>query len=217
MARPAATEEEREARRHLLMDAAVQLWLENPDRLASVSEVAKVAGVAKGTVYLSFRSKEDLLLAAHERHAKAFFDALMARADWDEPMTIDDMTDLTRQHIVEVPAFLPLATLINSLLDKGVSQQAANEFEQRMQQQLIHAGARLCRHFPIDDHNDGVRLLIQSYGLILGLWQLLGSASCRRTLTNELNPEAPDYVTELNAALHALWRGTLNIKEPVHA
>ena len=48
---------------------------------ASVAEVAQEARLAKGTVYLYFRSKEELLLAVHERGIDRFFravDALLA-------------------------------------------------------------------------------------------------------------------------------------------
>ena len=52
--------------------------LRSPDRMASVAEVADEAGLAKGTVYLYFPSKEELLLAVHERKIDGFFGALIA-------------------------------------------------------------------------------------------------------------------------------------------
>jgi AcrR family transcriptional regulator len=211
--RPAAEQHVREERRTALLDAAMQLWAENPERLSHVSEVATAAGVAKGTVYLYFKSKEDLLLAAHERHVDAFFAALIERASQPQPMHFDDMMHLTTVHIVHVPNFLPLATLMGGLLDKGVTPDVANVFEQRVAQHLQRAGALLCRHFPCTDTAAGVRLLMQSYGLILGLWQILGSASCRRTFAQGSSTPAPDYLLELDGALRALWRGTLHPKE----
>src|SRR5215212_10316260 len=73
--------EDKEVRRQALLDAAERLYLAHPDRVASVSEVAQAAGVAKGTVYLYFPSKEEMLLALHERHVAAFFGELNALLD----------------------------------------------------------------------------------------------------------------------------------------
>ncbi|HET7403967.1 MAG TPA: helix-turn-helix domain-containing protein, partial [Usitatibacter sp.] len=65
--------EDKEERGNAILDAAEALYLEHPDRIASVAEVAHAAGLAKGTVYLYFPSKEEMLLALHERHVRAFF------------------------------------------------------------------------------------------------------------------------------------------------
>lgn len=216
MARRPANEQAREARRNVLLDAAMRVWLEHPERITSVAEVAQAAGVAKGTIYLYFASKENLLLAAHERQKEAFFAALNARADQPDPMTFDDMMALTQHYIVEEPAFLPLATLVGGLLHKGVTPEAAAEFEGRMAQRLRLAGEKLCRHFPFGNADTAVRLLMQSYGLILGLWQLLGSPASQCANAEVAAMLHPDYASELDIALKALWRGTLDYKENPH-
>lgn len=216
MARPHASAEAREHRINQLLDAAVSLWLQHPERIPSVAEVADEAGLAKGTIYLYFKSKEDLLLAMHERHAQAFFAALIARASKPGRMDFDAMMALTREHIIGVPAFLPIATLVAGLMHKGVSPEAAQAFEQRMAQRLGAAGELLCMHFPLRDGIGGVRLLMRSYALILGLWQLVGCCApdCADDQVSAML--RPDYPTELDAALRALWQGTFD-KEPLHA
>ena len=65
--------EDKEERQQALLDAAERLLLRSPERMASVAEVADEAGLAKGTVYLYFPSKEELLLALHERNVGGFF------------------------------------------------------------------------------------------------------------------------------------------------
>lgn len=216
MSRPPASAEAREQRINQLLDAAVSLWLQNPERIPSVAEVANEAGLAKGTVYLYFKSKEDLLLAAHERHAEIFFSALIARASETERMSLDDMMRLTREYIVGVPAFLPLATLVAGLMHKGVTPESAQAFDQRMAKRLGTAGEMLCAHFPLQDGIGGVRLLMRSYALILGLWQITGCCAPGHADDEVSAMLRPDYLTELDAALRALWQGTFN-KEFSHA
>jgi AcrR family transcriptional regulator len=209
MARPPATAEARELRTQQLLDAAVSLWQQNPARIPSVAEVADNAGVAKGTVYLYFKSKEDLLLAAHARHVQAFFAALIDRASQNKQMNFDDMMRLTHDHIVSVSAFLPLATLVAGLRHKGVTPEVAEAFDQLIAEQLMKAGNLLRNHFPLPDANSGVRLLMRSYALILGLWQLIGSEQPICSSPDVSAMLLPDYLSELDAALCMLWQGAI--------
>ena len=216
MTRPPHSEASREQRRNTLLDAAMSLWLQHPERIASVAEVAAEAHVAKGTIYLYFKSKEDLLLAAHERHVSDFFSALIERASSSEPMSLDDMMRLTLDNIVNVPAFLPLATLVAGLMHKGVTTEVAQAFESRMAERLTYAGSFLHNHFNLPDASYGVRLLMQSYALILGLWQLIGSQQSMCTSAEISAMMSPDYSTELDSALRSLWQGII-YREHFHA
>ncbi len=210
MARPPASESARETRKNVLLDAAIALWLRHPERIPGVAEVAMAAKVAKGTIYLYFKSKEDLLLAAHERNTMIFFAALIKRASQPEAMTLDDMMRLTQRHIVDVPTFLPLATLVAGLMHKGITPESAQVFEQHMSERLSTAGALLCQQFKLPDAAHGVRLLMQSYALILGLWQLVGGE--RPMCTNEEIGAMlhPNYTLGLDDALRSLWYGMIN-------
>src|SRR5258705_2012670 len=108
--------EAKQERHHAILDAAERLLSRAPDRRASVAEVADEAGLAKGTVYLYFASKEELLLAVHERNLDEFFaafNALLARAS---PVTLDDLLEVTSEHIVRPPLFLPLAARCFALM-----------------------------------------------------------------------------------------------------
>lgn len=197
--------EDKEARRASLLDAAQALLLEQPARLPSVDEVAARAGVSKGTVYLYFAAKEDLLLGAHERNKDAFFRALIARVEDPAPMTIDTMIELTRRHIFESVGFLPLAAFTLGMLDKAMTPAAVGQFMTSMSEQLARAGAGIERHFALPP-GEGVRLLGHSYGLIVGLWQLAaaeGSASTPCAMTRD------GYPAEVERALRDLWAGRL--------
>src|SRR6478672_8616132 len=101
--------EAKQERHHAILDAAERLLSRSKDRVASVAEVADEAGLAKGTVYLYFPSKEELLLALHERNLDAFFSAFHALVAREPRGTLDDLLALTFEHIVRRPLFLPLA------------------------------------------------------------------------------------------------------------
>ncbi|GIK85440.1 MAG: TetR/AcrR family transcriptional regulator [Burkholderiales bacterium] len=199
--------EDKQERHHAILDAAERLLHRSPDRVANVAEVADEAGLAKGTVYLYFPSKEELLLALHERHVDDFFDALVGRLALRAPVTLDDMMALTRTHFLEQPTFLPLATRCFGIMATAVPPASASSFHQRMAQRLQEAGAGLERHFPELRPGHGVALLRRSFALIVGLWQMSSAHA-----SEEAGPcglPADDFPAELAAALRALWEGTI--------
>jgi len=61
-ARPARTGDKRER----ILDAAVKVFAKKGFHATRVSEVAKAAGVADGTIYLYFKSKDELLISLFE-------------------------------------------------------------------------------------------------------------------------------------------------------
>lgn len=118
----ATNPEDKELRREAILDAAEQLWLTEPEHMANMAEIAAAAELAKGTVYLYFRSKEELFLALHERHVQTFFQRMQTRALQTTPlMTLDDLFAVNRQFLADFPAFLPLATLCHGLLERNRS------------------------------------------------------------------------------------------------
>ena len=203
--------EDKQERHHAILDAAARLLARSPDRIANMADVADEAGLAKGTVYLYFPSKEELLLAVHERNIDGFFRALIARLARDEPVRIEDVLALTHEHIVEPPMFLPLAARCFGLMAQSIPPEPALAFKQRMAERLTRAGAGLERHFRQLKPGSGLALLRQSYALIIGLWQMTGHSLCPATA---VVPEPPpalaySYPEELDRALLALWNGTI--------
>ena len=214
MSSRAINPEDKELRREAILDAAEQLWLSQPDRLVNVAEIAAAAGLAKGTVYLYFRSKEELLLAIHERHVEDFFQRITQYCGTSNSLVIEDMFFITRDFLNASPAFLPLATLCHGMMERQIPLEVGYAFEERTLERLTAIVSQLQTHFP----NLTVNLMVQSYALILGLWQLL-----RPTPLKELMKErellcacTEDYLVMLENALNALWRGALTTEHAPH-
>ena len=207
---------DKEERRNAILDAAESLFLEHPQRMANVAEVADAAGVAKGTVYLYFPSKEEMLLALHERHVALFFADLIALLDRPGPHDFERIFAVPRRHIVRGAAYLPLTSICFGLMDREIPLERALEFKVRVGQMLAAAGSRLEAHFPALAPGSGVALLCNSYGLMVGMWQLLNpnkrlGAALERP---ELRMFRVNYEQEVEAAVRALWAGTLAAAPP---
>jgi AcrR family transcriptional regulator len=205
--------EHKELRREAILDAAEALWLSEPERMANVADIATNAHLAKGTVYLYFRSKEEIFLALHERHVDEFFRRVHERAEQETPMLISEMFAIKRQFLMDTPAFLPLATQCHGMLERHIPLEVGYEFEERTYKRLASAVEALQRHFP------GLTqaLMLQSYAMLLGLWQLMRPSPLKELMKErELTCAcSEDYLFTLDKALQALWRGALSAEEPL--
>ncbi len=70
------TDEPKERRRLQIVRAATELFVRQGYRKTSMSEVADLAGVAKGTIYLYAKDKADLMLQALAEEKQRFLDVL---------------------------------------------------------------------------------------------------------------------------------------------
>ena len=80
-AKASRTKKPAEQRRKDLVDAARTTFGEKGFKATTVSEVVKEAGVAQGTFYLYFDSKEEILEAVGESIAEEILDAIKARVE----------------------------------------------------------------------------------------------------------------------------------------
>jgi AcrR family transcriptional regulator len=74
----------REERRRELIDAALKVFASTGVTATSVDDIVRAAGVAKGTFYLYFDTKDDIVSAVAERMVEGVgeqFDAVMADRD----------------------------------------------------------------------------------------------------------------------------------------
>ena len=78
---------DRQARADRILDTARELLLAWGYRRVTIDELARRAGVGKGTVYLHWRSREDVFHAVSAREAAAMADALV-QAVRDDPAEV---------------------------------------------------------------------------------------------------------------------------------
>jgi AcrR family transcriptional regulator len=201
----ATAADEKLARREHILEAAERLYARSLD-LPSVADVATEAGLAKGTMYLYFDTKESLYLALHERHTRDFFAALNTRLAEPKPFDFDAIAALLDQHMIGNASFLPLGNACLCAPMGHVPSHVHDAFEAKLRQWMSQAGSGLERQFPALQPGDGMRLLRHSYALMLGMRQLMGAdlpiteASRRCAL-----PGVGSFRAEAMTAVHNYW------------
>ena len=208
--------EDKQRKREEILNAAQHLWTSHSDALNSMAELAAVSGVAKGTLYLYFRSKDEVLLALHERDLENFFAQVIERAKQPEPMSCNDLSDLLIQSIQTSPTFLPLASLCHGLMERSVTSEDAEAFQQRMANYLHEVVEALRPHLPLMNE----LALLQSYAQLLGLWQLLRpipmphpDTALTQFVFEHITIGRGDFCAVLRQSLAALYNGLASSAE----
>lgn len=213
MGRNAMNEQDKEARRRALLEAARRLFRDRID-LPPVSEIATSSGLAKGTVYLYFKTKEEIFIALLEDDFAKLFDELHSIINELPENGVEASALFARRYfstILDLQDFLPLASLANGVLEQNLPTDVMRGFKEKLAIGLVNAGRMVEARFGKLVKGQGATLLLQTYALTLGLWQALDYPVALRELLNEeaLQPLNRHFATELAAGIGSLWLGCL--------
>jgi len=206
--RRARAPEDKSERRAAIVAAADALIHRSRSTACAVGEIARRAGLAKGTVYLYFGSREEILLAVHDAQLAELFGALeatLARPGADAGRVARAVLAFLRRH----PEFFRLATICHGALEGSVAAPVACAHREAVAGRLTALGARIEAVHPGMRPGGGLTLLKNCYALMLGLWQI--AASPLRLAGGTGTPAALriDYETQLAAALTDLWNAAV--------
>src|SRR5215203_3882283 len=106
-------------KRDAILRAAVKVFARSGFFQSQVADVARVAGVAAGTVYLYFRSKDDLLVSIFERTMKdAIAEGKAALVDVPEPEA--RLRHIARLHLERLGRDRELAVVVQVELRQSI-------------------------------------------------------------------------------------------------
>ena len=202
----AVAAEDKEQRHAAIVAAAHALVHRDPSLTFSVAALARRAGLAKGTLYLYFGSREEVLLALHLKQSHEIFDVLeqaLAAAGADARRVLAASMVYFRAH----PEFFPLAGNCRGMLDANVTAEAALAFKVAIGKRLAPLGERIEALYPGLAPGEGAALVMNSYAFIIGLWQQADTPVVLRDAMKR--PEMAifriDFEKQLTAALLDLW------------
>lgn len=208
--RRARSSEAKQERAQRIVGAARELQAEQPFGELTMAAIARRAGLAKGTIFLYFATKEALGLALTEALLNGWFVDVAAELDTlpapSEPRTIARLIAGT---VDARPDLVRMLALLGTLLEHNVAVETMLAFKRRLLDRLDELGAKLERVVPFVAPGGGTRALLLIHALVVGLQQMAAPAPAAREAlqTPELERLAVDLHTELELALAAYFLG----------
>lgn len=196
-------------RRHDIVLAATQAFAEGSLSSVTMADVARRAGLAKGTVYLYFPGKEALFLHLVTDALAGWFQVIEAELQrTSAELTADALAALLVRTLVADPALTRLMTLLPTL-EENVDEELIVAFKRRLRDQVIAAGILLERRFPAFAPFDGARFLLHFNAVVLGVHAMASPppAALRAMQQPDLAPLQIDFAAEVLLVIAGLLRG----------
>lgn len=203
-------EDQKELRRGGILDAAWRLFGERHYAGIPVGDVAREAGLAKGTIYLYFGTKEELFLAALERQLVAWFEYLDEQLEGMRGKCgVSEVVALLCGSLEERPALARALAIMHGVFEQNVGFEAALRFKRTLLSRLVRTGALLEECLPLLGAGDGLKALLRAHALIVGLWQLSDPPPAGLRAAEEPGMEGfrVDFAGEFSETMKALLRG----------
>jgi AcrR family transcriptional regulator len=208
--RRARADADKQSRRRDLLHAAADAFARRPYAEVTVAEIARGAGLAKGTVYLYFQTKEELFLQlVLEQLGEWFAEIERELTESDALLPAEALARLLARTLVRREQLTRLLALLHVVLEQNCPADVTLAFKQQIAAQTAAAGALLERRYLDFEHGDGVRFLLHLHAAAVGLHQMANPAPAVAALLTrpELVGLRVDFASALQAHTAALLRG----------
>ena len=202
--------EQKAERREAILDAAADLFRERPIAAISIGEVAQRAGIAKGSVYRYFTTKEEIFLDLLVRDLGGWFEALTeALASEGGASSPARLAALIVESLRPREMMLRLLSLLFSDIEQNLSLDAVRAFKRWLLERVGAAGAAIEAALPALPAGAGGRVVLRLNALVAGLWPMAHpAANTKKALSGpKMAPLRVDFYPELEAALGAMLLG----------
>ena len=182
----AMTEVQKEARRADILKVALRRFTLMPYETLSMADTAEEAGIAKGTLYLYFRSKEEMFLAIYTDELSAWFDELDRELrEAKGEASIAALVNFTGESLGRRPQLLRLIAILHTVLEQNLDPATARRFKSWLRDRVIKTGRLLEAYLPFLQTGQGVRLLLKIDALIIGFQHLAEPSAVMREVLKE--------------------------------
>ncbi|NOK32976.1 TetR/AcrR family transcriptional regulator [Corallococcus exercitus] len=205
----ARRDEDKEARRRELLDAARALFEATSFAQVKMADVAARTGLAKGTVFLYFPTKEALFLALLDDLLTAWFAKLNERLAQGGTWTGHQLARAVAVSLEGEETFTRLLALMQTVLEQNVTVAQTQAFKERVLGAMGTTAALLQERLPFLTPETAGQVIRHVHALMTGLRQMADIAPVAREVLTlpHMAPLRVDFTAELTAAITTLLRG----------
>ena len=217
----AVHDEQKQERRQDILDAAWQLFQTTRYEALTMVDIAHALGLAKGTVFLYFKTKESLFLTLVEQQLTLWFAEVNAHLEaLAHPCTVPEVAEVFCHMLEARPGLTRLLAILHTMLEQNIDLDSALAFKFFLLEHFERTGSLLEQCLPFLSPGKGASLLLQSHALVIGLWHLSDPAPIVQQALQQPALRmfevhfAPEFSTALQALLYGLERtASIDIQE----
>ncbi len=170
----AITEQQKNERRQNILASARRLFEQEDFQSIAIAQIARKSGIAKGSVFLYFKTKEELFLCLTLEELEKWndeFDRRLEKIVHVKTAKSSDLLDIIDSTLMNNSVLIRLLAMVNVILEQNIGYKLANQFKRALLGRALHTGYLLDKSVSFFRNGDGVRFYLYLYILIIGLHQ----------------------------------------------
>ena len=191
-----------EEKKDLIMKTALRLFVEKGAQLPSVNEIVSAAGLAKGTYYVYFDTKEEVYLNLLETFFENWYQRSVQRLEEGE-----NFLEAMLEDFFEYPNFMELLSHSQTVLETNIETQKLLAYKARLIAMMDDIAKRLVPLTGLEK-KEITHKLVQTYAIVIGTW--LASKVPQPLQREELDPKVKslflDFRSDLPQLVHKIWQ-----------
>lgn len=206
-------EKQKENRRKAILKTARHFFEQNSFESIKIIDIAKECGIAKGTVFNYFKTKEELFLELLYQEYEVWFERMRESLRSIHGKSEQDFCQaymrFFQETIRENPTFYRLSSILHQVLEKNISPEAAVRFKGLTYGLMMETGKEIDSCLPSLSAGTGATLLLKSHALIVGIHNLCIQPTVIKEAIEELKMDVfnIDFESFFLATLKTLLQG----------
>ncbi len=209
----ATNESQKHVRRQKILAAAEALFQQTSFEDINMQAMADKVGLAKGTLYLYFKTKEELFLALYIQIITQWFNEMDGHLDTaahtQPDFNITDFASLVSLTLLHYPILPRLIAITQYILERNIDETTALEFKRMLGVRLLKTGQLTEACLKFLEAGRGPHLFLQLYALVIGFQGLSEPAPVVKAVLQkpEMKMFQIEFTEEFNSALTNLLQG----------
>jgi AcrR family transcriptional regulator len=209
----AMNDKDKMKRKEKILKSALQLFKKNNGKLPTVSVIAQKAGLSKGSVYLYFKTKNELFLYLFILQLREWHESVEKQIKkCNDRITIEKYAELTSAYLVKHPMVLKMGSVVTRVLEESVDEKVILELKVELARLLDDRSRLTYRLFPGLAVDQWMNVHLRVYALLFGLWQMFYSTPHFHEILErgENGIFEPDFFKSASNSIATFLKGALN-------
>lgn len=193
--------EEKVARREQILEVSFALFQKMSLDDISMDLIAKKSDLAKGTLYLYFKTKEEVFLALLRQELSRWISQIKASlTPVPQPLSAQAFAQVFVASLDSLPELPRLLSLVHSILENNISEQSALEFKLDLKHQMLEVAKIIAHRTPALTAQTALAFLLKSHAILVGIYQMSHPNSMMEKILR--NPELQIFQVQFQEQLN---------------
>jgi len=183
--------DQKQERRQAILDAAWRLFQKKDYLQINMNDIAHATGLAKGTTYRYFETKEALFLALLQQQLELWVKSLelmLQKLPRQSDQLIQGVAESLANSFQDRPELMRLLAIWHVTLEQNIDYSSTRQFRAWLAARLLQTGAMIEIRLTFLAHGQGVTIILRTLMLAIGIQHMAAPPPVsRQVLASEPN------------------------------